>query len=40
MLRKGEPASFRLFSVGSYVVVYSAGGFLRTLVGLLKAIRW
>jgi len=40
MLRKGEPASFRLFPVGSYVVVYSAGGFLPTLVGLLKAIRW
>ena len=40
MLRKGEPASFRLFPVGSYVVVYSAGSFLPTLVGLLKAIRW
>ena len=40
MLRKGKPASFRLFPVGSYVVVYSAGSFLPTLVGLLKAIRW
>ena len=40
MLRKGKPASFGLFPVGSYVVVYSAGSFLPTLVGLLKAIRW
>ena len=36
MLRKGKPASFRLFPVGSYVVVCSAGSFLPTLVGLLK----
>ena len=40
MLRKGKPASFRLFPVGSDVVVYSAGSFLPTLVGLLKAIGW
>ena len=39
-LRKGKPASFRLFPVGSYVVIYRAGSFLPTLVGLLKAIRW
>ena len=37
MLRKGKPASFRLFPVGADVVVYSAGSFLPTLVGLLKA---
>ena len=40
MLRKGKPASFRLFPVGSDVVVYSVGSFLPTLVGLLKAICW
>jgi hypothetical protein len=40
MLRKGKPASFRLFPVGSYVVVCGAGSFLPTLFGLLKAIRW
>ena len=40
MLRKGKPASFRLFPVGSYVVVYRAGSFLPTLFGLLKAICW
>jgi hypothetical protein len=40
MLRKGKPASFRLFPVGSYVVIYRAGSFLPTLFGLLKAIRW
>ena len=39
-LREGKPASFRLFPVGSDVVVYSAGSFLPTLVGLLNAIRW
>jgi hypothetical protein len=38
-LRKGKPASFRLFPVGSYVVVCGAGSFLQTLFGLLKAIR-
>ena len=40
ILRKGKPASFRLFPVGSYVVVCGAGSFLPTLVGLLRAIRW
>jgi len=40
MLRKGKPASFRLFPVASYVVVCGAGRFLPTLFGLLKAIRW
>ena len=40
MLRKGKPASFRLFPVGSYVVVCGPGSFLPTLFGLLKAIRW
>ena len=38
MLPKGKPASFRLFPVGSYVVVRGAGSFLPTLLGLLKAI--
>jgi hypothetical protein len=37
-LRKGKPASFGLFPVGSYAVVYRAGRFLPTLFGLLKAI--
>src|SRR6476660_6443327 len=40
MLRKAKPASFRLFPVGSYVVVCGADSFLPTLFGLLKAIRW
>ena len=40
MLRKGKPASCRLFPVGPYVVVCGAGSFLPTLFGLLKAIRW
>src|SRR6476661_8560170 len=40
MLRKGKPASFRLFPVGSYVVFCGAASFLPTLFGLLKAIRW
>jgi hypothetical protein len=31
MLRKGKPASFRFFPVGSYVVVYGADSFLPTL---------
>ena len=38
LLRNGTPASFRLFPVGSYVVVPGAGSFLPTLFGLLKAI--
>ena len=38
VLRKGTPASFHLFPVGSYVVVHGAGSFLPTLFGLLKAI--
>ena len=33
MLREGKPATFRLFPIGSYVVIYSAGSFLPTLVG-------
>jgi hypothetical protein len=38
MLRKGKPASFRLFPVSSNVVVRGAGSFHPTLFGLLKAI--
>ena len=34
-LRKGKPASCRLFPVGPYVVVCGAGSFLPTLFGLL-----
>jgi hypothetical protein len=39
MLRKGKPASFRFFPVGSNVIVRGAGSFHPTLFDLLKAIR-